>query len=117
MSIPPRRCTDVTPTMLPGASVVHAPSGALFTRNAQGDVLANLPQIKSVGITDLTQVLGHQIVCTVGLVSHHVRFAGGGELRYAYNTRGELIELYGFKVEAKMSPDGQLFFEPLRDPR
>jgi len=56
-------------------------------------------------------------VRAVGLVSHHVRLAGGGELRYAYNTRGELIELYGFHVEAKMSPDGQLFFEPLRDPR
>ena len=60
----------------------------------QGSVTVNIPhEISSVGITNLTEVVEHQITTIVGSRSHMVRFHNGGVLQFAYNSSGQLIEL------------------------
>lgn len=44
-------------------------------------------------------------------VSHVVQFAGGGELRCAYNAAGELS---GKALAFTLSPSGQVLFRPCR---
>ena len=55
-------------------------------------VRIDLGQIKSVGIANIVSVENHAVHSIVGSVSHHVKFHGGGELRFAFNERGQLLE-------------------------
>ena len=92
-----RFASSVHSALLPGGGAVHL--------DAHGNILADLPRIRSVGIADLANVLSHRIVRIVGSTSHHVHFVGGGELRYVYNSRGELIELEAYNMKGSISPD------------
>ena len=117
MSTPAERSINITQQLVPGVSVVHVESGGVFERSAQGDIRARLPQIRSVGVADLADVLSHEIVCIVGSVSHHVRFVRGGDLRFAFNSRGELIELHSSNLAVSVSPDQRLIFSAGRRPQ
>lgn len=86
-----------------------------MTAHVEEDVLKTwLPRITSVGIVNLADVRRHRIAAAFGSVSHVVQFAGGGELRYAYNAAGELIELSGKALAFTVSPSGQVLFRPYR---
>jgi hypothetical protein len=85
-----------------------------MTLDVRGNIAAELSTIKSVGIADLADVHSHEIVRIFGSVSHHVRFVGGGELRFVYNTRGELLELSASSVKGSISDDHRLVFMPYR---
>jgi hypothetical protein len=85
-----------------------------MTVDTRGNITAELSAIKSVGIADLADVQSHEIVRIFGSVSHHVRFVGGGELRFAYNTRSELLELSANGVKGSISEDHRLVFMPYR---
>jgi hypothetical protein len=91
-----------------------SPPSLRATLDRQGNITATLPVITSVGIADLADVQSHNIVRIVGSVSHHVRFVGGGELCYVYNTRGELIELSAVNVKVSISSQHRLVFAPYR---
>ena len=74
---------------------------------SQGDLTVDLPQtIASVGIVNLTEVVEHHITTIVGSRSHLVRFVNGGELRFAYNGAGDLIELKSRGMVASITPVG-----------
>ena len=69
-----------------------------------------LDEIRAVQVADLAQVLDHRIVRIMGSTSHVVRFVGGGELRYVYNSRGQVIELSSYGVHASVSPERVVSF-------
>ena len=69
-----------------------------------------LDEIRAVQVDDLAQVLQHRIARIIGSTSHVLRFVGGGELRYAYNSRGQVIELSSSGVHASVSPERVVSF-------
>lgn len=69
-------------------------------------------QRRAAVFVSLADVEHHDIVRVAGLVSHHVRLAGGAELHYAYNAHGELVELSGKNV-ATRAIGHQLTVQPL----
>lgn len=71
--------------------------------DGQGTSQVSLDEIRAVRVEDLSQVLDHRIARIVGSTSHVVRFIGGGELRYAYNSRGQVIELSANGVKGVVS--------------
>ena len=73
----------------------------------------SLDEIRAVRVEDLSQVLEHRIARILGSTSHVVRFIGGGELRYAYNSRGQVIELSASGVKGAVSPNRVVTFGAL----
>ena len=69
-----------------------------------------LDEIRAVQVDDLAQVLDHRIARIMGSTSHVVRFIGGGELRYVYNSRGQVIELSSTGIRASVSPERVVSF-------
>ena len=69
-----------------------------------------LDEIRAVQVDDLAQVLDHRIARIMGSTSHVVWFVGGGELRYVYNSRGQVIELSSSGVHASVSPERVVSF-------
>jgi hypothetical protein len=69
-----------------------------------------LDEIRAVRVDDLAQVMDHRIARIMGSASHVVRFVGGGELRYVYNSRGQVIELSSTGVCASVSPERVVSF-------
>jgi hypothetical protein len=69
-----------------------------------------LDEIRAVRVDDLAQVLDHRIARIMGSTSHVVRFVGGDELRYVYNSRGQVIELSSTGVRASVSPQRVVSF-------
>jgi hypothetical protein len=65
----------------------------VITIKTNGETTMELNSIKAVGIANLGDVTEHHITTIVGSRSHLVRFANGGELQYAYNAAGQLIDL------------------------
>ena len=71
---------------------------------SDGDLTVNFSNIMAtVGIKNLTEVTEHQITTILGSRSHLVRFVNGGELRFAYNSLGQLLELSARELIAHMS--------------
>ncbi len=62
-------------------------------RLASGAVEIELGRIRSVGLSNVCEVESHHINRVAGSTSHVVRFIGGSCLQFAYNDRGEFIEL------------------------
>jgi len=90
------------------AGQTHATDwGARFTRS-QSQLLAELPVITSVGLCNVCEVRSHDVVRVAGLVSHCVSFLDGGELRFAYSDRGELIELHCMGISVAVTQDGRV---------
>lgn len=81
--------------------------GARFTRS-QNQLLAELPVITSVGLCNVCEVRSHDVVRVAGFVSHCVSFLDGGELRFAYSDRGELIELHCLGISVAVTQDGRV---------
>lgn len=85
------------------------PGGQVTTReNADGSVSVTSKQpvslhiesIKSVGIENLVDVEVHAINRLFNSVSHYIKFFGGGEVRFSYNSEGSLLEFAASKVDA-----------------
>lgn len=80
--------------------------GNTTTLKTDGSLEVDLKKIRltSVGIKNLVDVTEHHITTIVGSRSHLVRFVNGGELQFAYNASGQLIELSTFKLTVTLSP-------------
>jgi hypothetical protein len=81
--------------------------GTSITPGAGGTVF-RFSKLSKVGIADLTEVESHQITRIAGSTSHVVRFFGGGFVQFAYNSRGELIDLRGHSITASHDRNGDL---------
>jgi hypothetical protein len=71
-----------------------------------------LEAIKGVTVANLSQVLDHRIHRSLGRTTHVVRFLHGGELRYACDHRGRLMELATVGLRSTVSDDGTVTFNP-----
>jgi len=58
--------------------------------------------IKSVGVENLLDIEAHVINRVFNSVSHLVKFVGGGEVRFSYNDKGEILEFMGQRVDAQI---------------
>jgi hypothetical protein len=81
--------------------------------NGSGASQVSLDEIRAVRVEDLSQVLDHRIARIMGSTSHVIRFIGGGELRYAYNSRGQVIELSATGIKGAVSPSRIVTFGAL----
>ena len=81
--------------------------------DGSGTSQVSLDEIRAVRVEDLSQVLDHRIARIMGSTSHVIRFIGGGELRYAYNNRGQVIELSATGIKGAVSPNRVLTFGAL----
>lgn len=72
-----------------------------------------LKRVASVS-ADFAHIEHHEIVRVAGLATHHVRLVGGGTLHYAYNHRGELVEIDVSGVFVTISKDRRVTVRPLR---
>jgi hypothetical protein len=66
-------------------------------------VSLHIKSIKSVGIENLVDVEVHTISRIYNSVSHYIKFYGGGEVRFSYNTEGELLEFSTRNVDAHIA--------------
>jgi hypothetical protein len=93
-----------------GSAQVRTAGGATIDISNERNVELNIETIQSVGIYDLSEVEGHLINQVLGSTSHLVRFHGGGELRFAYNQQGKLIELSASNCGFVLSNSNELLF-------
>lgn len=99
-----------------------AMGGITVDHDGADNVTINLHCVREVGIASLAEVLAHDIVQVAGLVSHSVRLINGGQVNFAFNQAGQVVELSGVRAQLHMttnhgltiralssrSPDGQL---------
>ena len=102
---------DVTP----GEIVQVGDRGATLVLHQDGSFDYTLPEINTVGIRDIADVVEHRINTIVGSHLHMVRFVNGGLLTYAYNDAGELIELVSNNLAADVSVENEIVYYVLRD--
>jgi hypothetical protein len=74
------------------------------------NVKLDLAAIEGVGIHNVIEVESHQINRVLGSTSHYIRFHGGGEVRFAYNDQGKLIELSARDCGFSLTNKNELFF-------
>lgn len=75
------------------------PDGSV-SMTSKGPVALHIDTIKSVGLENLTDVESHTINRVFNSVSHLIKFHGGGEVRFSYNARGEILDFTASKVDA-----------------
>ena len=78
------------------------PDGSL-SLHSKKDVALHIESIKAVGIENLVDVEVHSINRLFNSVSHYIKFFGGGEVRFSYNTQGELLEFTATHVDATVA--------------
>jgi len=83
------------------------PAGWSLQHDDDGYV-ARVPQIRVVGISDLSSIESYAVNRIANSTSHYVRFLNGGDLRFAYSDRGELLELSGHRIRFTISEDGRV---------
>ncbi|HEX7639953.1 MAG TPA: hypothetical protein VF457_16265 [Burkholderiaceae bacterium] len=76
--------------------------------------VAKVPQITTVGISNLCTIESHAVTRIANSTSHYVRFLGGGDLRFAFTDQGELLELSGHGIQFHISADGAVDVRPYR---
>jgi hypothetical protein len=92
-----------------GVTLMVAPGIQYATHTApDGDIHAELPYIRSVGIRDLAEVIDHRINHVYDSIGHYVRFSNGGWLRYMFDTRGNMVEFYMIGLDGLMSAEGDI---------
>lgn len=88
---------------------IDVPGGHSAVIDRSGRVTVNLSSphsLRSVGIADLAQVVCHYVNTIAGSVSHHLSFKNGGELKYVFNTAGELVMFEGKGLIVSMNEHG-----------
>jgi hypothetical protein len=94
-----------------GTVIVHTAAGAVIDIARNRNVKLDLEAIESVGIHNVIEVESHQITRIAGSTSHFIRFHGGGEVRFAYNDQGKLIELSAQHCAFSLSNKNELLFQ------
>jgi hypothetical protein len=93
-----------------GSMTFNTEQGATITTNPDGSVSLDFQHIKSIGIHSIIDVQAHNINPLLGSVSHFVKFHNGGELRFAYNQAGQLLELSFTQLHANIVDGNRVMF-------
>lgn len=98
---------------LPLGGAVSGSVGNLHVHLGGKDSEVTLECVGAVTVADLQWVEQHTITRLFDSVSHFIRFVGGGELRFAFNHAGDLLELSGEAVAMSIMDEGEtLVFRP-----
>jgi len=62
----------------------------------------HIESIKSIGIENLVDLEVHAINHIFNSVSHYLKFSGGGEVRFAYDAAGRLLEFEATNIAAQI---------------
>ena len=91
--------------------IVHiTPSGTNIRRVGEDHLHIDFKNIRSVGVKNIIDVELHAINTVLNSRSHLLRFRNGGEVRFAYNDKGFLIELLIKGVDLTLSTSDELMF-------
>ena len=71
-------------------------------------VSMHMESITAVGIENIVEVEQHTINKAFGSVSHLVKFRGGGEIRFSYNAKGDILEFSTKNVDAHVADGTRL---------
>jgi hypothetical protein len=93
-----------------GSVSYETQQGAKITTNPDGSISLDFRRIKNIGIRNIIDVHTHSINTVLGMVSHFVKFHNSGELRFAYNQAGQLIELSFTRLHVNITDDNEVMF-------
>jgi hypothetical protein len=80
-----------------GMSIRINPDGSVSSTSQQ-PVNINIELIKSVGVENLLDVEVHSINRAFNSTSHYIKFFGAGEVKFAYNSDGKLLQFEGKEI-------------------
>ncbi len=78
----------------------------------EGGFVATVRKIHKVGVSNLCDIESHAITRIANSTSHFIRFVGGGDLRFAFTDKGELLELSGHRISFNITEDGEVDVSP-----
>jgi hypothetical protein len=85
-------------------------SGTSIKRVDQNHLRIDFKNIKSVGVKNIIDVEFHSVNTILNSRSHLIRFRNGGEVAFAYNDTGCLIDLHAVGVDLILSQNDELMF-------
>jgi hypothetical protein len=112
-SEPPKALNIVIPVPTAnadGSMTFDTEQGATITTNPDGSVSLDFKHIKSIGIHNIIDVQAHNVNTVLGMVSHFVKFHNGGELRFAYNQAGQLVEFSFTRLHVNITDGNRAMF-------
>ncbi|NOT20214.1 MAG: hypothetical protein HOP24_08100 [Sideroxydans sp.] len=90
------------------------PDGAIST-STDKPLEINLQNIKSVGVENLVDIETHEISRLFNSVSHFIKFFGGGEVKFAYNLEGKLLEFSTHHVTLSIQNGERVILKKLEE--
>ena len=66
--------------------------------------------ISSVGVENICDVEAHFINTVLGSISHLIKFRNGGEVNFAYNTNGQLVDFCAKNVNLHIDQNHKVIF-------
>lgn len=91
-----------------------AMGGIAIEHDGADNVTLNLRRIREVGVASLAEVLSHDVVQVAGLVSHSIRLINGGQVNFAFNQAGQVVELSGVRSQLRMTMTHSLIIRALQ---
>jgi hypothetical protein len=98
------------PTNTMGQIIGTTASGTTARQIDQDHVHIDFKSIKSVGVANIIDVVTHHINTVMNSRSHLIKFCNGGEVAFAYNSKGELIELSAKGMGLFINQNDELMF-------
>ena len=81
-----------------GQTLLDSASGIFTHVNRAGELQVTLTEVRSVAITNVFDVVQHDIARSDSGVTHLVRFCGGGTVKVAFDFLGNLTEFVGSSI-------------------
>jgi len=99
-----------------GPAEVRETADGVSISGAKRPVALHIESIKGIGIQNITDVAEHAVNRVFNSVSHYIRFHGGGEVRIAYDLKGELLEFEAKKVDVQIDKGERIVLIRRPDP-
>jgi hypothetical protein len=81
-----------------GHTVLDAASGVFITADRAGNLDLMMPLIEAVGFMNAADLAEHAIDSDGVVVTHRIRFHGGGAAQIAFNLDGKFVSFRGEKI-------------------
>jgi len=102
------------PHLIQGPLHINTAMGGITVEHDGADhVTLNLDCIREIGVASLTEVLSHEVVLVAGLVSHSIKLINGGQVNFAFNQAGQVVELSGVRAQFHMTTNHSLTIRAL----
>jgi hypothetical protein len=94
-----------------GSYLIETQSGEKYLVSESGDVNAHFPEIKKVGVADLSQVVSHEVVTVHDTTSHTLHLVGGGVFSYLHHRNGKGMSFQAKRISWRSPDAGVLVIE------